>query len=327
MRKPNKASEASAFDCGENAKKDSMRTELPTYVLITPARNEAAFLEQTIQSMVAQTVRPLKWVIVSDGSTDGTDEIAARYAAEHPWIELVRTPERRDRHFAGKVYSFNAGYERLAALDYEIIGNLDADVTFEPDYFDFLIRKFVENPQLGVGGTPFTEGSYQYDFRFSNIEHVSGQIQMFRRECYEDIGGYVPIKTGGVDLVAVTTARMKGWQTRTFLGKAYEHHRKMSSAKHSVLGTAFDGGRTDYTHGCDPVWQLFRSLYQITQRPFVLRGLLFFTGYFWAMITRQERVVSAELIQFRKVEQRRRLRAFFRSVPRWFSLHTTNQHQ
>jgi poly-beta-1,6-N-acetyl-D-glucosamine synthase len=284
-----------------------------TYVLITPARNEAAFVELTLKSVVSQTVRPLKWVIVSDGSTDGMDEIVSRYAAEHPWIELVRMPERRERHFAGKVNAFNAGYARVKDLPYDIIGNLDADVSFEADYFDFVLSKFAENPRLGVGGTPFREGSFQYDYRFTSIEHVSGQIQLFRRECFEDIGGYVPIKTGGIDLVAVITARMKGWQTRSYLEKTYLHHRKMSSARHhSALGIAFDKGRTDYTHGCHPVWEVFRSIYQMTRPPIVLRGMFILAGFLWAMVTRTEKVVPAELVRFRGAEQMHRLRNFFR---------------
>jgi len=285
-----------------------------TYVLITPGRNEAAFVELTLKSVVSQTVRPLKWVIVSDGSTDGMDEIVSRYAAEQPWIELVRMPERRERHFAGKVNAFNAGYARVKDLPYDIIGNLDADVSFEADYFDFVLRKFAEHPRLGVGGTPFREGSLQYDYRFTSIEHVSGQVQLFRRKCFEDIGGYVPIKTGGIDLVAVITARMKGWQTRTFLEKTYLHHRKMSSAKHSALGITFDGGRTDYTHGCDPVWEVCRSIYQMTRPPIVLGGVFGLAGFFWAMVTRAEKVVSADFVQFRKAEQMRRLRDFFRKL-------------
>jgi glycosyltransferase involved in cell wall biosynthesis len=283
-----------------------------TYVLITPARNEADFIELTLKSVVSQTVRPLKWVIVSDGSTDGMDEIVSRYDTEHPWIELVRMPERRERHFAGKVYAFNAGYARVKDLPYDIIANLDADVSFDPDYFNFLLARFAKNERLGVAGTPFKEGELQYDFRFTSVEHVSGQIQVFRRKCFEDIGGYVPIKTGGIDLVAVITARMKGWQTRTFLEKTYLHHRKMSSANHSALGIAFDGGRTDYTHGCDPLWEVFRSIYQMTRPPIVLGGILGLAGFFWAMVTRTEKVVPAEFIQFRKVEQMRRLRDLFR---------------
>src|SRR5208282_2257989 len=108
---------------------------LPSYVLITPARNEAEFIELTIKSVVAQTVRPAKWVIVSDGSTDGTDEIVRRYTADNPWIELVRMPERRERNFAGKVHAFNAGYARLKDVKYEVIGSLDSDISFDAEYF------------------------------------------------------------------------------------------------------------------------------------------------------------------------------------------------
>lgn len=289
-----------------------MHTPLPSYVLVSPARNEAAFIEKTIQSVIAQTHLPLRWVIVSDGSTDGTDEIVKKYQADHAWIELVRMPERKERHFAGKVHAFNAGRAKVADLDYDVIGNLDTDVSFDEGYFDFLLTKFAENPELGVAGTPFREGSFQYDYRFTSIDHVSGQIQMFRRECFEEIGGYVPIKTGGVDLVAVITARMKGWQTRTFLEGYYTHHRKMSSAKHGTLGIFFDGGRTDYTHGCDPLWELFRCCYQMTRPPVVMGGVLCLAGYFSAMLTRVERVVPADLIRFRKFEQMRRLHDFIK---------------
>src|SRR5881409_3870510 len=115
---------------------------LPSCVLITPARNEARFIELTIKSMVMQTVRPMKWIIVSDGSTDGTDEIVRKYIADHDWIELVRVPERRERSFAGKVYAFNAGHAKVYDLDYEIIGNLDADISFdENDYLATLLSK------------------------------------------------------------------------------------------------------------------------------------------------------------------------------------------
>src|SRR5258706_1018027 len=127
----------------------------PAYVLITPARNEAQFVELTIQSVVWQTVLPMKWVIVSDGSTDGTDDIVRRYATEYSWIELVRMPERQERHFAGKVRAFNAGYAKVKNMEYKMIGNLDADISFDDkDYFDFLLNKFAEDPRLGVGGTP-----------------------------------------------------------------------------------------------------------------------------------------------------------------------------
>src|ERR1700740_2201449 len=114
---------------------------LPSYVLITPARDEAEFIELTIKSVIAQTIRPLRWVIVSDGSTDGTDEIVSRYAAEHSWIELVRMPERSERNFAGKVHAFNAGYSLVKELKPDVIGSLDADISFDEEFFSFLLCK------------------------------------------------------------------------------------------------------------------------------------------------------------------------------------------
>src|SRR6516164_4774334 len=232
------------------------------YVLVTPARNEAQFIELTLKSVIAQTVRPLRWVIVSDGSTDGTDELVRKYAEDNPWIEVLRLPDRRERHFGGKVMAFNAGWVRVKDLPYEVIGNLDADVSFEADYFEFLLNKFAASPGLGVAGTPFTEGNGTYDYRFTSIEHVSGACQVFRRECFEDIGGYTPSKAGGIDHVAVLTARMKGWKTRTFLEKVCHHHRKMGTAQSGALMIRFKDGALDYALGSHPLWELFRTVYQ-----------------------------------------------------------------
>lgn len=285
-----------------------------TYVLITPARNEAEFIEQTIKSVVGQTVLPVKWVIVSDGSTDGTDEIVKKYAAEHQWIELMRMPARRERHFAGKVHAFNAGYEKIKDLKYDIIGSLDADITFNEDYFSFLLSKFNENPRLGVAGTPFREGTVQYDYRFSRKEHVSGACQLFRRECFESIGGYVPLKAGAIDLVAVVTARMKGWKTETFNDKSCLHHRRMGTAKDRILVAAFKSGYGDYPMGVHPLWQLARSVYQMSRKPIILGGIILMAGYLWAMLTRAHKPVSMEFVHFRRKEQVRWLNEYFRKI-------------
>jgi biofilm PGA synthesis N-glycosyltransferase PgaC len=283
----------------------------PSYVLITPVRNEAAYIERTIKSVVSQTVKPMKWIIVSDGSTDGTDDIVKRYADEHKWIELIRMPERKERHFAGKVYAFNAGYERAKDLKYDIIGNLDGDTSFEEDYFFFLLGKFSENIRLGVGGTPYREGTSQYDFRFASIEFVAGACQLFRRECFEEIGGYFPIKGGGVDWIAVTTARMKGWQTRTFTEKTYIHHRKSGTAQNSPLASSFRFGKEDYYTGGHPLWEIFRSLYQMKNRPRLLGGLLLLSGYVWAFLSSVERPIPRELVRFHQEEQMQRLKNIF----------------
>ncbi len=285
------------------------------FVLITPARNEAQLIEMTIKSVVAQTVRPIRWVIVSDGSTDGTDEIVAKYTTENPWIELVQMPPRRERHFAGKVHAFNAGQAKLSGLEYEVIGNLDADLTFDERYFEFLLLKFAEDPRLGVAGTPFQDESIQYDYRIVSTQHVSGACQLFRRECFQEIGGYIPSKAGGVDLLAVTTARMRGWKTQAFLEKTSIHHRKMGSAKHGTLKSAFDGGRVDYLLGCDPLWQFGRSIYRmVSSQPLVLNGSLCLAGYLWAIISGQKKVAPPGLVRFRRGEERSRLLGLFKKM-------------
>lgn len=285
-----------------------------TYVLITPAWNEAAFIEQTILAVIHQAVKPAKWVIVSDGSTDGTDEIVKKYAREYSWIELVRMPERAERHFGGKAIAFNAGRDRIHQIPYDIIGNLDADITFDEDYFRFLLNKFAQDETLGVAGTPFRERKTQYNYRFSRKEHVSGACQLFRRECFDMIGGYIPHKGGGIDLIAVVTARMRGWKTETFTERVCLHLRPMGKASPHYLKYTFKSGYGDYILGVHPAWQFFRSFYQMSAKPLFLSGFLLLSGYLWGMITHPPKPVSEEFVLFRREEQRRWLKDYYRKI-------------
>jgi biofilm PGA synthesis N-glycosyltransferase PgaC len=283
-----------------------------TYVLITPARNEAALIELTLKSVTTQALPPAKWVIVSDGSTDGTDEIVARYAAAFPWIELVQMPPREERHFAGKAHAVNTGRARLGDLRYDVIGNLDADVSFEPDYFAFLIGKFAENPRLGVAGTAFHEGKVSYNYDFVGLEHVSGMCQMFRRECFEQIGGYSPVRTGGIDLIAVLSARSKGWETRTFTEKTFVHHRSQNSALHAGLRERVHMGRKDYMLGNHPMWEIFRSVYQMKHKPYVIGGVVLLGAYMWNAVRCVKRSIPDDLMAIRRGDQMKKLSGLFR---------------
>jgi len=289
------------------------------YVLITPAHNEEAFIQKTLESMVAQTLRPARWIIVDDGSTDRTAEIVESYEKQYPWIELVRRPQRLDRSFAGKVHAFNLGLGRVASLTFEVLGNLDADLSFDPDYLAFLMEKFLDDPKLGVAGTPFTENG-GYDTAGDSFEgenHVAGGCQLFRRRCFEEIGGYVPNGIGGIDWIAVTTARMKGWKTRSFSEKRFHHYRSLGTAGRSGLAAKFSYGEKDYYLGGSPLWQLFRVAYRMTKRPFLIDGLALLSGYCWAAIRRVERSVTPELMRFHRREQMKKLRAIFRSILRF----------
>lgn len=284
---------------------------LPSYVLITPARNESDFIELTIKSVIQQTCRPLKWVIVSDGSTDGTDQIVSRYLDQYSWIELLRMPERRERNFAGKVYAFNAGLARVADLPYEVIGSLDGDISFDSGYFEYLLGKLRDAPALGLVGTPFQEGTNPtYDYRFVSIEHVSGACQLFRRPCFEQIGGYQPVKGGCIDNIAVITARMRGWKTRTFTDKVCQHHRPMGTAQRGLFTVKFKFGVKDYMIGNHPLWELFRGIHQMTKPPLLVGGMALLMGYVWSLLRRVERPVSRELMAFHRHEQMQRLKRF-----------------
>jgi biofilm PGA synthesis N-glycosyltransferase PgaC len=255
----------------------------------------------------------MRWIIVSDGSTDGTDEIVAKYVTCHPWIELLRMPTRRKRDFAGKVLAFNAGYDRVRDLPFEVVVSLDADISFGEDYFSFLLQKLAEDRSLGLVGTPFRDlDDASYDYRFASTEHVSGACQVFRRQCFEEIGGYVPAKGGGIDRIANLSCRMKGWRTHTFTEKSYMHHRKMGGAENGQLGASFKNGCKDYAVGTHPVWMLFRVAYQMSRVPYIIGGLALAWGYVWSYVRITERPVSLELVEFNRQEQLRRLKHILR---------------
>ncbi|HTQ58903.1 MAG TPA: glycosyltransferase family A protein [Candidatus Solibacter sp.] len=289
---------------------------LPRYVLITPARNEEAFIEKTIESVVHQTYRPVKWVIINDGSTDGMASRIEPYVAKYDWIELVNLPVRRERNFAAKVNAFNKGQEQVKGLDYAIIGNLDSDVSLDPDHFEFLMNRFREDPQLGVAGTVFREEG-GYNSGTDSLEgqfYVSGQCQMFRRECFKEIGGYFANKAGGIDWIAVTTARMMGWKTRSFREKSFFHQRHLGTAERSAFAASFSYGEKDYYLGGHPLWELFRVVFRMTKRPYLVEGVALGLGYGWAALRRLKRPISKELVAFHRREQMRKLRAILKRV-------------
>jgi glycosyltransferase involved in cell wall biosynthesis len=286
------------------------------YVLISPSRNEARFIEETLRSVVAQTVLPIKWVIVNDGSTDATADIVTKYTAKYSWIELVNRPVRKERNFAAKVHAFNEGLQRVQSLRFELIGNLDADISFSSDHFEFLLSKFMTNPALGVAGTAYTQDGGWDSTRdsFEGETSVHGACQLFRYECFQDIGGYCPNRLGGIDWIAVTTARMKGWETRNYPDRRFHHPRAMGTAEKGRLRAAYDYGQKDYFLGGSPLWELFRVAYRMTKRPVVLGGTALLLGYCTAAAQRIKRPVSPDLMRFHRSEQMKKLRMILGSI-------------
>jgi glycosyltransferase involved in cell wall biosynthesis len=286
------------------------------YVLVTAARNEQAFIALTLASVVKQSILPERWVIVDDGSTDDTAKIVAEWAARHPFVELMTRPPRSNRTFAGKAHAVNAGLERMRDLDFDVMGNLDADVSFDAGYMAFLMEKFAEDPQLGVAGTPFTQ-EHDYDSTTDSFEgdsYVAGPCQLFRRQCFTEIGGYVPNPAGGVDWIAVMTARLKGWRVRSFPERRFHHHRSMGTAERGEVSALFSYGEKDYYLGGSPIWQVFRVGYRMAKRPFIVGGLALGFGYTWAAVRRVRRPVSLELMRFHRQDQMRKLKTIFRKL-------------
>ncbi len=288
------------------------------YILITSARNEAAFITKTLDSVTAQTQRPERWVVIDDGSSDRTAEIVTGYAEKFPWITLVRNPRREGRNFAAKANAVNTALAQTQDVAFDVLGNLDADVSFAPDYMEFLMQKFAADPRLGVAGTPFTQAGGYDSTRdsFEGENFVAGPIQLFRRECFREVGGYVASPAGGVDWIAVTTAKMLGWTARSFAEKRFHHYRSMGTAEKSPVAALFSYGQKDYYLGGSPVWQLFRVTFRLLKKPYVVGGCALFCGYLWAAAKRVKRPVSRELMQFHRREQMKKLRGIFRSLLR-----------
>jgi glycosyltransferase involved in cell wall biosynthesis len=282
-----------------------------TLALITPARNEGANLPRLIEAMVRQTFRPAMWLIVNDGSSDDTDAVVAPHLRDHAWIKLLSLPRTRDRSFAAKATCFMEAYRQLPS-DVAIVGNLDADVSFDSDYLEFLMHKFAEDPKLGVAGTPFTEPGYDSTKdSFEGETHVAGGCQLFRRECFEQIGGYKPSPIG-VDWIAVTTARYRGWRTRSFREKSFLHHRPLGTAGRGRLRAAFFYGEKDHILGWHPLYELARVAFQTARDP--IAGSCIAAGYLSASVRRLPRAVSPEVAAFHRAEQLSKLGAVGRRI-------------
>ena len=258
-------------------------------------------------------------MIVDDGSNDRTAEIADAAAAQNPWIHVIHRPKHVERDFAGKVRAFNAGYESVRDREFEVIGNLDSDTSFEPAYMQYLMSQFADDPKLGVAGTPFTQDDGYDSARdsFEGENYVAGGCQLFRKKCFTEIDGYVPNRAGGIDWIAVTKARMKGWTVRCFAGKRYHHYRPLGTAEKSSFRAFIDYGERAYYLGWSPVWHIVRVIYRIPRKPVFVGSCGLFWGYCSGWLRQIERPVSQDIVDFHRSEQLKRLRSILRSLMRF----------
>ena len=277
-----------------------------TYVVITPVRNEAAFIECTIASMTSQTVPPVQWIIVDDGSTDNTADIVRAQTAEYPWIRLVQRADRGFRQRGrGVIEAFNEGCAALAVADYQFIVKLDGDLSFAPDYFERLLARFAARPSLGIsGGTCYVQEGNMWRPEETDVTHVRGATKMYRRACLEAIGGLVAHL--GWDGADEWQARARGWEVQSFLDIPLHHHRTTGTAKGPVRGR-IEQGRAAFYMGYHPLFMLARGVRRMADRPFVLGGIALLWGYVGDWLCRRERVDDPMAIRFLRQSQLRRL--------------------
>ncbi|MGA2202149.1 MAG: glycosyltransferase family 2 protein [Terriglobales bacterium] len=284
------------------------------YVLITAAHNEEAYVERTLQSVVAQVQKPLKWVVVNDRSTDRTGPIVEAYAKQYEFIELVEARGEQGRGFSSKVHALSLGYQRLQGLDYDFLGILDGDISFDPQYYSELLAKFSLDPKLGLcGGFIYEEERGEFQSRKPNTPlSVAGATQVFRRECYEAIGGLRPIPYGGEDWCAEVGVRMRGWKVQAFPELKAFHHRATGTGG-SLLRYLYRQGKMDYALGSLPSFEIVKCARRVMENPFVLNAAARWTGFCVSSLRRAPRLVSKEFIDYLREEQRQRLRAMIRA--------------
>jgi len=278
-----------------------------SYIVISPVRNEEEFLPRTIATMRAQTIVPLKWVIVNDGSGDNTAALAAAAARETPWIELV---ERQDRGFrqpgSGVVDTFYEGFNRAAGHPWQYVAKLDGDLCLPPDYFERLITAFEREPTLGIcSGDIYieTETGPELDSPSDPDFHVRGAAKLYRRQCWDDIGGICRVT--GFDTIDNVSAHMHGWQTRRLAELRVTHLRKTGQAS-GVWGNAYKNGTGAYAVGYHPAFVLAKCVRRAcTGNPLDALGIL--CGYVAGFFTTIPRVRDRNVVRYLRRQQWNRL--------------------
>lgn len=269
-----------------------------TYLVITPVKDEEKHVEYTLQSMVRQSLKPVRWVIVDDGSNDRTAEIIERYAKNHSFIGLVRIPRGQDRQPGSAIVrAFNRGYEIAQNIDYDFIVKLDCDLSFEVDYFAELLAKMQSDPRLGIASGVYMEAPDEVTWREVEMPpyHAAGACKVIRRICFQEIGGFIPAR--GWDTVDEIRAMTRGWRTR--------HFRELKMKHLKPEGMGIGSLRTNFMHGeiysltGGSYWFfLFKVIHRFTQRPFLVGGAALFWGYLRTQVSQKASLVTADEARF-----------------------------
>ena len=288
-----------------------MNTEIqsesaPGYVIITPARNEEAHIEKTIRSILQQTIRPVEWIIVNDGSDDQTGAIIDRYAAEHDWIKAFHREDRGFRKSGGGVMdTFYDGYDRMETKDWDFIVKLDGDLSFDPDYFERVFEHFQKNPTLGIaGGVVYNLINGEPVLEVTPRFHVRGATKVYKRACWDAIGGL--IRYPGWDTLDEVKANMLNWETESLPDIKIIHHRFTGSAD-GTWANRVKNGRGSYIIGYHPLFMLFKCLRATFYKPWLLGSMGLMYGFFSGYWKRIPQIEDKELIRYLRKQQIKRL--------------------
>lgn len=275
-----------------------MENKSDRYILISPVKDEEKYIEQTIQSVVSQTIKPFRWIIVDDGSSDRTPEILEEYHRRYNWIEILRLERKTARQPGSPVVNaFNRGYELVKDEDFDFVVKLDCDLRFEPDYFEKLLEEFEKEPNLGIAS-----GIYMEDYGQGWVPvkmpyyHVAGACKFMRKECFTQIGGFVPAK--GWDTLDEIRAQMRGWKTKHFANlKMY--HLKNEGTGIGLLKTHAMHGEIFYLTGGSKLFFIGKVLHRILfGRPFLMGGMMLLYGYLKNLIKKTKPLVNENEANF-----------------------------
>ncbi len=278
------------------------------YLIVSPVRNEAKFLPLTLESLARQTIRPQRWVIVNDGSTDDTGKIADEAAKQHDWIRVVHRADRGFRQAGGGVIdAFYSGYHLLEKESWDYVVKLDGDVSFEPDYFEKCFAQFDAEPRLGIGGgliCNLRNGALEEESKVDPVFHVRGATKIYRGECWRAIGGL--LKAPGWDTLDEVKANMLGWTTRTFREIKTVHHRPAGGA-YGTWPNFVKNGLANYIAGYHPVFMLSKCARRVFVKPYLVQAAGLLAGFLKGYIQRIPQVEDPALIKYFRQQQMNRL--------------------
>lgn len=279
-----------------------MESKKIKYIIITPVRNEEGYIQRTLQSVISQTLRPAKWIIINDGSTDRTEDLVRKYSQRYHWIQLVNKEDRGFRMPGGE-FVLESGIKLININDYDFIARLDGDISFEENYFAELFDRFKEMPKLGIAGgvihnlvdnVPVLEKAPGF--------HVRGATKVYRRECWNDIGGLKP--NLGWDTIDELKANMLGWTSRSFPELKVIHYRKTGAMSRLPQ---LNMGKAAYFIGYHPIFIIVKSILCILKKPFLLGSLGLIYGFCIGYIRKSPRLDDRELIQYLRKQQINRI--------------------